>query len=555
MTDAESPLPPPPPILPDAPDTFCTYLARQLIAKRGYSESTIPEAAKLAEHCDILLIRSDGMTCNLLCLIDREAHPGKSFDMSVDEVKAIGKECLRYTGTVYHNQLPVALQVMEIGPSAADAEQRARLSRFKSGWFPKTKLTAWAIDPATKTLWTNAWFGGSLAGARTFRRYLHGPREDAAQLRPPQEVATRIGEDRFPTLTVSIIAVLCALFLAELMFGAGPISGLLQPSLDTLVMFGGIQRPLVQNGEWTRLFSGPLLHAGLEHLALNCIALYIAGRLLENLVGRAWLAAIFAIGAFTGALFSLAFNPDNLVSVGASGAVMALFAALLMLSFHFPKGPDRSTLRMTSIYVLIPSMIPVASRSGGGQVDIAAHLGGALAGIVLGLLLLMLWRKDEEHPRLAPAAAAIGVAGLALFAFAFTPLPQNYRNATLVAALIPAADYPKSDDEANQRAAELVEKYPRDPRAHYFHAIALWNGNDTAGAEKELRTGLADEASWKPLLVPQVSVLLRVALAVLLAQDDRADEAKGVAQPVCGLAMQGESRELLEKYSLCLAGT
>src|SRR5262249_12450679 len=162
--------------------------------------------------------------------------------------------------------------------------------------------------------------------------------------------------------------------------------------------------------EWTRLFSGPLLHVGLEHLVLNCAALYIAGRILEGLVGRAWLGAIFVIGALGGALFSLWLNPDNLVSVGASGAVMALFAALFMLSFHFPKGADRSALRMTSIYVLIPSMLPIAT-AGGGRVDIAAHAGGAVAGLLVGLVMLPLWRKEEMRPRLSGAAAAVGVVG------------------------------------------------------------------------------------------------------------------------------------------------
>jgi rhomboid protease GluP len=556
VNDAEPspPLPFAPAILPNAPDTFCTYLARQFIGKRSYSENVFPEAASLAAYCDILLSYSDGYSTGLMCLVDREAHPGKTFEMTPDEVKAVGKECLKYSGSVYGNKIPIAMQIMEVGPPEDDASQRARLGHFSPGWFSRVQPAGWVIDPIKKQLWTNARFGGRAAGAALIRELMEKPREDVSQLQPPPMVAasTAAGQMGFPYLTVAIIAVLCALFLAEVVFGVGPVTGLMQPSIETLVAFGGIYRPLIlNNGQWTRLFSGPLLHVGLEHLVLNCIALYIAGRILEGLVGRAWLAAIFVLGALGGALFSLMLNPDNLVSVGASGAVMGLFAALLMLSFHFPKGPDRTALRMTSIYVLIPSMLPIAT-AGGGKVDIAAHLGGAIAGILVGFIMLPLWRKDEVRPRLAPVAAAVGAVGLALFAFAFTPLPDNHRKATFTASLIPSAEFPKSDEEANKRSVELVEKFPRDPRSHYFRAIALWDQGDKAAAEKALRTGLADEALWRPLMAPELAIRLHVALAVLLADDGRKAEAKEAAKAACELAKpDNPQRQFLDKYALC----
>ena len=553
MTDSADapPLPPAPVILPNAPDTFCTYMARQLIGKRGFSENVFPEAAPLAAHCDMLLSSSDGYSASLTCLVDREAHPGKTFDMTPDEVKAIGTECLKYSGSVYGNKLPLALQIMEVGPSDADPGQRARLSLFKGGWFSKVQPAGWTIDPTKKELWTSARFGGRTAGSKFIRELMAKPREDVSQLQPPPVVAASTAEMGFPYLTAAIIAVLCALFFAEVAFGIGPVTGLLQPSIETLAAFGGIYRPLIINGgQWTRLFSGPLLHVGLEHLVLNCVALYIAGRILEGLVGRGWLGAIFVIGAFGGAVFSLLLNPDNLVSVGASGAVMALFAALLMLSFHFPKGPDRTALRMTSIYVLIPSMLPIATTSG-GRVDIAAHAGGALAGILVGLVMLPLWRKDEARPRLPALAAAVGIVGLAFFAFAFTPLPKNHREATFSASLIPSGQFPKEDVEGRKRSAELVEKFPRDPRSHLLRTYALWIDGDRPGAEKAARTGLADEAFWRPLMNPEVSIRLHVALALLLVEQDRKAEAKEAAKTACELAPSGPQRALLDKEALC----
>lgn len=557
MNDAE-PLPPAavspsPSILPNAPDTFCTYLARQFIGKRGFSQSVPAEAAPLAEHCDILLSNSDGFTTTLLCLVDREAHPGKIFDMAPEQVAAVGRECLKYTARIYGSRMPVIVQIMEVGPSEADASQRARLWHFKPRWFAKVQPAGWVIDPAKKELWTNARFGGRAAGASFIRGLLQKPREDVSLLRAPvttPAVAT-MAESEFPYLTVSIIAVLCALFAAEIIFGIGPATGLLQPSIATLIAFGGISKAyIVDEGQWTRLFSGPLLHTGLEHLALNCIALFIAGRLMEGLVGRAWFGAVFVLGALGGAAFSLSENADNFVSVGASGAVMALFAALLVSSLHFPKGADRTSLLMTSIYVLIPSMLPVATASG-TKVDVAAHLGGALTGGFVGLVMLACWPKDEVRPRLAPVAGTIGIVGLALFAFAFTPLPANHRQATLFAALIPTEQFPKEDEEGRRRSAELVEKFPRDPRSHLLRTYALWLDDDRAGAEKSARAGLADEAFWRPLLNKEIAVRLHTALALILFEQDRKTEAKEAAKAACELAPSGPQRELLDKNALC----
>ena len=529
-------------ILADAPDTLSTYLARQFIAKRGFAPCDIPEAAPLAAHCDHLLSYADGNSLTIMAVVDRETHPGKTFDMSPEATAEIGRACLKQTGSSYLSQDLVALMIMEVGPQ--DEGQRSRLSHIKaSGLFSKMQPSGWIVDPQQKTVWTNARFGSLSPYRRFIHKMMTSPRE---QIAPPQTVAVDL-TPRFPYLTVAIIAVLCAIFAAEIAFGVSPWTGMLQPSIATLLAFGGIYRPLVMQGEWFRLFSGPLLHADVAHLALNCVALYISGRILEGLVGRAWLGATFVIGAISGALFSLAFNPENLVSVGASGAVMALFAALLVLAFHFPKGADRSVLLTNSIYVLVASMVPVTSS--GGKIDIAAHAGGALGGLVVGGLLLAIWRRDEAHPRFARAAAAVGVAGLVAFIFAFTPLPQNYREGLISAAMVPDNEAPKNATEWRARSVDLMARYPRDPRPRYFRAADLIDTKDMAAAERELRAGLAEVDLWRKVINPEFAMHMQVALAVVLAPD-RLPEARAVARPTCDWAT-GPTRGLLDENKLC----
>ena len=68
-----------------------------------------------------------------------------------------------------------------------------------------------------------------------------------------------------PYLTFAMLAALIVIFAAEIVFGIGPWTKVLEPELATRVAFGGLQYPLVVDREqWYRLFSAPLLHANVS---------------------------------------------------------------------------------------------------------------------------------------------------------------------------------------------------------------------------------------------------------------------------------------------------
>jgi rhomboid protease GluP len=128
-------------------------------------------------------------------------------------------------------------------------------------------------------------------------------------LAPP---VVAIPKPSFPVVTAAILAALTCIFVAELVYGVGPWINLLEPTTLTLVAFGGLVPNLVlQFGEWYRLLSAPFLHADATHLAMNAIALFLAARSLENLVGRAWFGAIYVIGGLAGHCYHLRLRPHR----------------------------------------------------------------------------------------------------------------------------------------------------------------------------------------------------------------------------------------------------
>ena len=134
------------------PETFCIYLAKQFIAKKGFEFAYVPEVKKLAAVSDIVLAQSDGYTFTILCMIDREAHPNEAFSLGVDEVRQIGETCLKYTGKVNSAKMPVFIRIMEIGPGSADQQQRLKLFK-RSSLRAKVIPSAMIVDTASGEVW------------------------------------------------------------------------------------------------------------------------------------------------------------------------------------------------------------------------------------------------------------------------------------------------------------------------------------------------------------------------------------------------------------------
>jgi rhomboid protease GluP len=371
---------------------------------------------------------------------------------------------------------------------------------------------------------------------------------------------------KLPVITFVLVAILITVFGLELLFdfdtggtGVQP-RGLFQPSGRLLAALGGSKWQLVMGGgEWFRLFSAPFLHSGPLHLTLNCLVLLWGGMLLERILGRAWFAAIYTVAGIGGVMMSLVVNPPEVVSVGASGAIMGLMAGLFVTSFHFHPGPVRTRLRTGALQVLIPSLVPVAT-SLTSRVDVAGHIGGALSGGAMALAALSCWPRAETLPRGRWLAAAVGCAGLAALVVTVAKVDGSYRRTqheiAAAATLIPDSRMPATDELWTARVDVLAAEFPHDPRLRLFRGATKLDRRDAAGAEKELRGALADLDEVKDVLRPRVEAVLRRELRTNLAialSDAGKDEARAAAEPVCRLdAMDSRSARMrLKSLGLC----
>ena len=163
---------------------------------------------------------------------------------------------------------------------------------------------------------------------------------------------------------------------------------------------------LVRDGQWYRIFTPVLVHASVAHILFNMYALYQLGPAVEARVGvPSYLGLLLAAAGWGGAFAYRLGGPDD-VLVGASGAIFGLFGLLLHSAFRlrdtaFGKNMLSSLGLTLALNLALPFLIPGISWQG--------HLGGLVAGIVIGEL----WSRVKRPQR---TLAALGLAALAVVA-------------------------------------------------------------------------------------------------------------------------------------------
>ncbi|HLL54576.1 MAG TPA: hypothetical protein VK447_13575, partial [Myxococcaceae bacterium] len=93
-----------------------------------------------------------------------------------------------------------------------------------------------------------------------------------------------------------------------------------------------------------------------------------------------------------------------------------------------------------------------------------------------------------------------------------------------------------------------AQRYPEDPRTHYFAALAAFQKEDAPAAEAQLREALALVRSLKGRIdyQPEFEHVLRALLARSLLGQDQVEKAREAVLPICQRGPEGQLPEELE---------
>ena len=142
---------------------------------------------------------------------------------------------------------------------------------------------------------------------------------------------------------------------------------------------------LIRAGEVWRLVTANFLHAGIAHLAVNGFALAAIGPAVEQLYGRAWFVAIFVVGGTFGFGASTLFVTRP--SLGASAGLFALLGVLLGFPIRARERIRPAARRAMMREILVVAALNLALGLMVPFIDNAAHVGGFVTGVALGLLI------------------------------------------------------------------------------------------------------------------------------------------------------------------------
>ena len=192
------------------------------------------------------------------------------------------------------------------------------------------------------------------------------------------------------------ILIYTNLILFTLMVLHGTVRGLgmqaiLNPPADLMVHWGGQYWPWVLNhGEWWRCITYAFTHGGLIHLGFNMVVLYQVGPLLEAEIGWSRLFTVYTCSTILATVAGLFWHPVSVV-VGASGAIFGLIG--FSVSFYHRIGGALGIQRRNFMFQWALMAFIFGFIIGA---DNAAHLGGAVAGAILGWIMPISIRNQRK---------------------------------------------------------------------------------------------------------------------------------------------------------------
>lgn len=147
----------------------------------------------------------------------------------------------------------------------------------------------------------------------------------------------------------------------------------------------------IKNGDYIRMLSSGFLHGDTSHLFFNMFTLFFFAPVVVALMGATSFLAVYFIGLLGGNALSYYYHKDNdyYSAIGASGAVSAvLFASILLqpsMELYIMFIPIPIKAYIVGIGYLAYTVFGMKKQL--GNIGHAAHLGGAIAGLLTALAI------------------------------------------------------------------------------------------------------------------------------------------------------------------------
>ena len=138
-------------------------------------------------------------------------------------------------------------------------------------------------------------------------------------------------------VTTTLLAVNVVIFLITVVQA----KSLFDNGASQLSLLGQLQAyPTLGGGEWWRIFTSGFLHYGPIHIAANMFSLWMMGRALEQVFGKARYIALYFISMLGASTAVLLFNSPGTVSAGASGALFGLMGCYAVIVLKLKLNPS-----------------------------------------------------------------------------------------------------------------------------------------------------------------------------------------------------------------------
>jgi membrane associated rhomboid family serine protease len=247
-------------------------------------------------------------------------------------------------------------------------------------------------------------------------------------------IKDNIPTDRFPVVTVALIAINVIVFL-----GFQKVKGFSAVDDSIVVKWGAIPYELTHWGKhcalaataagqqvacegqagvvgqapsqpptWITMFSAMFMHGGFLHIAGNMLFLWIFGNNVEDSMGRVKFVAFYLLGGLAALWGQVLFSPGSDVpTIGASGAIAGVLGGYILLYprarvltlvfiIFFVTVIELPAVFMLGIWFLEQIYFGAADLSsptgGGGGVAYWAHIGG----FAFGLAAIKLFATREK---------------------------------------------------------------------------------------------------------------------------------------------------------------